>query len=409
MSDMTTIHTGAVLPSTAMAAMSSGNIVAKDGSDHLEVLLHVQNQVLEHILDGTDLAVTLGRIAEIASQLAAPAHGLLLWSEGDPSGPIRLVSPDLRADLAELWRRQDRLDDELDSVLERFLRACAEAGWTAIRRRIQGQTGASVAALVLLDHRPPGLDRAQQYALETLALLARSAIEGERRRAALQTATERLAAIAKTIPGVIYQRVVKPDGTIRYTYISEAARELFGVEPSEIIADPQALFDCHGPEYYATFRERLLAASRSLSIWDVEATIITRDGKRKYTHALARPHRLPDGSVVWDGVILDATRIKEAELAAAAAESRTRTAIIESIPHGFALFDPAGRLVTWNRRLLDLCSTSTLRSPRRSVRSSPTPTSSVPRSPAVSILCRPTATPRCGFITAWPNIGKATP
>lgn len=182
----------------------------------------------------------------------------------------------------------------------------------------------------------------------------RSTIEGERRRAALQSATDRFAALARTIPGVIYQRIVKPDGTIRYTYISDAAKDLFGVEPSAIIADPQALFDCHGPEYYATFRERLLAASRSLSIWDVEATIITRDGQRKYTHALARPHRLPDGSVVWDGVILDATRIKEAELAAAAAESRTRTAIIESIPHGFALFDPDDRLVTWNGRLIDL-------------------------------------------------------
>ncbi len=86
----------------------------------------------------------------------------------------------------------------------------------------------------------------------------------------------------------------------------------------------------------------------------MEATIITRDGKRKYTHALARPHRLSDGSVVWDGVILDATRIKEAELAAAAAESRTRTAIIESVPNGFALFDPTGRMVTWNSRLVEL-------------------------------------------------------
>jgi hypothetical protein len=60
-----------------------------------------------------------------------------------------------------------------------------------------------------------------------------------------------------------------------------------------------ALFDCHGPEYRETFHERLLTASRELSMWDVEATIIARNGKRKFTHAIARPHREDDGSVVW--------------------------------------------------------------------------------------------------------------
>ena len=32
-----------------------------------------------------------------------------------------------------------------------------------------------------------------------------------------------------------------------------------------------------------------------------------------YTHAIAKPEALPDGSVLWTGLILDATRIKQAE------------------------------------------------------------------------------------------------
>ena len=113
---------------------------------------------------------------------------------------------------------------------------------------------------------------------------------------ALNAANERFAALAATIPGVVYQRVVKPDGDIRYTYISEGAKDLFGVPPEEIVADPQALFDCHSPEYRANFRQRLLAASRDLTMWDVEASIITRDGQHKYTHAIARPRRQADGA-----------------------------------------------------------------------------------------------------------------
>ena len=130
---------------------------------------------------------------------------------------------------------------------------------------------------------------------------------------AKQEADERLASLAASIPGVVYQRQVTPEGDISYTYISEGARDLFGVSPEEILADPNALFDCHGPEYRIKFRERLLAASKELKMWDVEAQIVTRDGEEKWTHAIARPHRKPDGTVLWDGVILDGTWIKKAE------------------------------------------------------------------------------------------------
>ena len=125
---------------------------------------------------------------------------------------------------------------------------------------------------------------------------------------------ERLAAIAESIPGVVYQRIVMPDGDIHYTYISEGARDLFGVSPEEILKDPNALFNIFTPEYHATFRERLLIAAKELKMWDVEASIITREGERKYTHAIARPTQQGDGSVVFDGVILDSTKSRQAEI-----------------------------------------------------------------------------------------------
>src|SRR5712675_215488 len=100
-------------------------------------------------------------------------------------------------------------------------------------------------------------------------------------------------ALAK-LPGVvIYQRLVTPDGQIRYTYISEGARELFGVSAEEIISDPKALFSCHSADYSAKFKERLLAASKSLTSWDVEASIVSRDGR-----LLVNEHRTEEGTVV---------------------------------------------------------------------------------------------------------------
>ncbi|MEM7042118.1 MAG: ATP-binding protein [Pseudomonadota bacterium] len=223
-----------------------------------------------------------------------------------------------------------------------------------LRHDVMNRAGQELGVMIVLGERSkipaaPGI-----RALNDLSFLTAYAIEAAGRTRALVAANERFAALAKNIPGVVYQRVVRPNGDIRYTYISDSAKDLFGVSPEEILSDPQALFDCHGPDYYSTFRERLLAASRSLQLWDVEATIIARDGTRKFTHAIARPHREADGTVVWNGVILNQTRIKEAELEAAAASRRTRDAIIESIPQAFALFDPNDCLVTWNSRFLEL-------------------------------------------------------
>ena len=144
-----------------------------------------------------------------------------------------------------------------------------------------------------------------------------------------------------SLPGVVvYQRIVKPDGEIRYSFISEGAKDLFGVSAQEILSNPNALFSTHGPDYRAKFRERLLAASRALTNWDVEASIVTPDGQKKFTHAIARPERKPDGSVLWTGVILD--------------ETRTRTGIIENLSQGLLVYDSDDRLVMRNGHYLKL-------------------------------------------------------
>src|SRR5712691_1637453 len=160
-------------------------------------------------------------------------------------------------------------------------------------------------------------------------------------RLALSSQFAECLATKASLPGVVlYQRVVTPEGRIRYTYISEGARDLFGVSPEEILADPQALIGCHSEEYKAKFRERLLSASRTLTTWDVEASIVARDGRKKYSHAIARPEPQSDGSVLWTGIILD--------------ETRTRTAIVENLSQGFLLYDSDDRLVMRNSHYLNL-------------------------------------------------------
>ena len=117
-------------------------------------------------------------------------------------------------------------------------------------------------------------------------------------------------------------------------------RELFGISPEEIIADPDALFSRHGPEIVPSSASACARHPNSLTMWDVEATIITPDGKKKYTHAIARPERQENGAVTWTGIILD--------------ETRTREALLESIAQGVLFFDSDDKLVLRNSHYLAL-------------------------------------------------------
>ena len=164
----------------------------------------------------------------------------------------------------------------------------------------------------------------------------------------LSKANDRFNSLSNSLPGVVYQRVVRPNGDISYTYISESAVDIFGIPASEILSNPKALFDSYAPEYREKFRKRLLQASKDMTKWDVEASIILPDGSIRYTHAIALPKKQSDGSVLWTGVIMDASRIKKAEQEATNAAITTRRNIVESLDQGFAMFDENDELIMIN-------------------------------------------------------------
>jgi PAS domain-containing protein len=300
-------------------------------------LLEAQDEILDLIDSGTRLSVVLGRIAREIHRFAAPAtceifladpeRGRLQAATAEAAHTtVAIATPESNGGEA---RRRGALWS-----IARHLGVPAAALHPVIGRR-----GQIIGVIVLRNSGEHGLatDTAQQ--VRALARLVRIAIENDHSAAALRSAHERFAALAASIPGVVYQRRVSPEGEIRYTYISEGAYDLFGVPAEEILADPKALFACHGPSYREDFRERLLEASKTMTIWDVEAEIISRDGTRKWTHAIARPKQMPDGSVLWDGVILDATRIarREQELMhakeQAEIENRGKSEFIATMSH----------------------------------------------------------------------------
>ncbi len=340
----------------------------------LAKLLKSQSELFQLSATGESLETVLDQLALISENFLGPAYASVHLIEPDTANLKQLAAPSLPKRLCAALNNvpidhhefpfavavcRGTLVDAHDfsgrRKWQKIARLGAELGLKGCwAQPITSSEGEVLGSVCLYFKEPVKPSEDDIELLEAIAALAAFLIRHDRNERSLRRADERLASLAKTIPGVVYQRLVTPEGDIRYTYISEGAKDLFGVTPQEILLDSRALFDCHGPEYRATFRKRLLEASRELKMWDVEAQIITRDGEEKWTHAIARPHRQPDGSVLWDGVILDASRIKKAEIAAAAASERTRKIIVESLSEGIILFDPDDRLVVCNGRYQEL-------------------------------------------------------
>ena len=298
-------------------AGSPGGPPGGSGLDRFDELLQGQGEILDLIATGASLDMALERIALLVERIARPAacsvhlldperkalgHGkapslpddYLCLLHGPAVGPEAGAEPSPCHAAARRRERVAVANLETDARWPEFCRGALAEGLRAIcAQPILDRRGEALGVLALHYKEPHQPDAGDQRIMDAMASLTAFGVESVGRERALESANERFVSLAASIPGVVYQRLVTPDGDIRYTYISEGARTSSGSRPEEVIADPQALFDCHGPEYRATFRERLLEASRKLEMWDVEAQIITRGGEEKWTHAIAGPTASP--------------------------------------------------------------------------------------------------------------------
>lgn len=175
----------------------------------------------------------------------------------------------------------------------------------------------------------------------------------ERKRAeyALQETERRYLTVAGNLPGAVYQRVMYPDGTIVYPYISRGVFETHGVDAEDVKRDGSLLTGRVHPDDRDRFSRALQQSAEDHAPFDMEVRNIKPDGQVVWVRSLARSRRRDDGAVVWDGIFVDITARKQAEERAAQAY-RWLTEAIESLSDGFALWDRDDRLVLWNDKFL---------------------------------------------------------
>ena len=137
---------------------------------------------------------------------------------------------------------------------------------------------------------------------------ARKQLENERNEA-----LGRLQKIASRVPGVLYQFLLRPDGSSCFPYASDALRDSFRLSPKEVRDDASKVFAIVHPDDLAGMVASIGSSAQDLSPWRQEFRVKFGDGTVHWMLSNALPQKEEDGGVLWHGFTTDITERKRAE------------------------------------------------------------------------------------------------
>ena len=182
---------------------------------------------------------------------------------------------------------------------------------------------------------------------QAVANILAAAIARRRNEDTLHVVEARYQRIAANTPGVVYQYLLRPDGTISVPFISESCRTIYGREAAEIQAQPQSLLDSVHPDDRPGFVEAIHQSKTTLTPLQWQGRHLLPGGATRWVRIDSRPERLPDGGVICDGIIIDITEEKRRREALQQSEERFRLAILHS-PLPIMLHASDGEIVKVN-------------------------------------------------------------
>ncbi len=114
------------------------------------------------------------------------------------------------------------------------------------------------------------------------------------------------------LPGVVYQFTLRIDGSIKFLFLSDSCRELFGLEPDCIREDSDVLMNRFKAADRADFYQMIAESVATLQPCRWRGCGRFHDDERWF-HGVCRPERLSDDEIVWDGMFMDVTEYRRIE------------------------------------------------------------------------------------------------
>jgi len=215
-----------------------------------------------------------------------------------------------REELLALTLQEITHPGDLPANLVKFERAVADGTPYAHEKRYVRPDGSLVWVnnSVSVIRRPSG---------EPYGILAVTIDVTERRtaEAAVRENEARLRALTDNLPGgMVYQVSTGRDGSERrFLFVSQSCEKLTGYPAEAILADAMVAYGMIEGDDAANLAAEEEAALEENRSFDVQCRFRRADGIPRWARIISAPRPAPDGTTIWDGIMIDVTDQKRAE------------------------------------------------------------------------------------------------
>ncbi len=164
---------------------------------------------------------------------------------------------------------------------------------------------------------------------------------------------ERLAKLTAQVPGVVFQFLLRPDGTACFPYASPGLLDIYRVSPEEAARDAASVFAVLHPDDRERIQRSILRSAEELSLWSERYRICAADGGERWVLGHSKPERQPDGSTLWHGYIHDITEEHSIACALRASEERLRMTVA-AVRDGLWEWDLCDDQLNWDSRCAEI-------------------------------------------------------
>ncbi|MBL0265504.1 MAG: PAS domain-containing protein [Leptospiraceae bacterium] len=128
---------------------------------------------------------------------------------------------------------------------------------------------------------------------------------------ALKESEKHYSRISETVPIILYDYILYPDGSNKFLYIGPTCREILEIDDKELLSNMNLFWQMVHPDDLQHLKDEDIKANKSRDLFMSEFRIITPSGRLKWIQLSSRPN---SDSEIWSGYILDITERKNAEL-----------------------------------------------------------------------------------------------
>ena len=153
--------------------------------------------------------------------------------------------------------------------------------------------------------------------------------------------------ITLDLPGLVYQLVQEPDGTLSLPYTNRFIEKFTPVSPDKLKENAAPIFKGILPEDLPGLIDSINESAQHMSLWQRDFRATDPAGETIWIRGISNPSRRPDGAIVWNGIMIDVCNEHQMiDLA-----ETTRQAILNTVIDGIVTIDNKGIIESANKAI----------------------------------------------------------